>query len=98
TCHSTVVPYTTLFRAPAQGSYCPGAGSRGDGRRHACAAALPDQPAADSIRIFLRESHGACAGRKGPAAPLRNPGRVLLPDRIRRSEEHTSELQSREKL
>src|SRR5690606_40252402 len=76
-------PYTTLFRS--------GGCSRSAGRRNACA----DRPA------------GACADGRRRRAPLRDaprPGarhglaRALSKRGICRSEEHTSELQSRENL
>src|SRR3712207_8872686 len=76
---STLFPYTTLFRSPADLRVRPG--------RHALLAdrdRLPDGRSPQRSRL-----------RRG-RQPLRD--RLVAGDRLARSEEHTSELQSRQYL
>src|SRR5690606_41995382 len=90
---STLPPYTTLFRShyPAQHRF--GVGSRPKehllvGRRH-------------TVRTGHRQPrHGNGGYRKRPlyAVQLLLPGVALRHTTVVRSEEHTSELQSRAKL
>src|SRR5690606_42079066 len=82
---STLFPYTTLFRSPRAARRLRRGGGGGQGRRRAAAP----------VRL-PRPGPGA-ADRHRPA-----PAAVGAPDprrrRAQRSEEHTSELQSRENL
>src|SRR5439155_24714832 len=81
---STLFPYTTLFRSDAAGA----------------AAALPDAGTAAARRRRERTQRGAHPARHGrlgkpvPLAAFRR-GAVRPRAAARRSEEHTSELQSR---
>src|SRR5690606_39649920 len=92
--YSPLSPYTTLFRS----------GSRlglDDGRVHhgrpPCPPRLPSGPADDHEYICHRGSEGLRWGLLGQGVGER-PERVPDPARPVRSEEHTSELQSRENL
>src|SRR3712207_7115368 len=84
---STLFPYTTLFRSAGGGGGATGAGARADG---------------EGIRVLLAGAGaGAAARERAPAGrPRRALEQRLLPSRAgtRRSEEHTSELQSRQYL
>src|SRR5690606_42161763 len=83
---STLFPYTTLFRSAFTGYAHNGGVTMGDLHPHGCRQA---------------EAHGAETSRVNPAARLIEPvvlrGEHLMLTNIR-SEEHTSELQSRENL
>src|SRR3712207_8821403 len=84
---STLFPYTTLFRSPEQAMGVEGVRRAGD----TVEAEVEADLAADGGKLRV-ERLGA-----GEAAEL--PGAVLLPvDALARSEEHTSELQSRQYL
>src|SRR5687768_18185431 len=87
---STLFPYTTLFRSRPPGDGDGGTGIRGTGGR--CGAAA----------TACEEEHGGgeegTSGNLHRAAPFVGPvswGTASTTDRVRRSEEHTSELQSR---
>src|SRR3712207_8348556 len=85
---STLFPYTTLFRSPGD-ELRGGAGIGGDDDRvGAGAPAVGDDGVASHGRRPDAEVHAV-----GP-----DPGGQLLADRLHRSEEHTSELQSRQYL
>src|SRR3712207_8177039 len=81
---STLFPYTTLFRSrPARARLGAGvAGLGGRPRAHAGGGPPDARP----------------EGRAGARGRLRPLGAGLLPDAEGRSEEHTSELQSRQYL
>src|SRR3712207_8226886 len=83
---STLFPYTTLFRSPI-------GGADAVGRRR------------DRLRHALRHGPEVPARPEGHGPPVRPPGdtgrfgaALPGPARGRRSEEHTSELQSRQYL
>src|SRR5690349_23702487 len=82
---STLFPYTTLFRS------CRGGGFRHRGRW------LGDRDDDRSERGQVGEDRpeGRRRGRRGDAG---GPGRRGVAQRVGRSEEHTSELQSRRDL
>src|SRR3712207_7963659 len=90
---STLFPYTTLFRS--EGS-APRAGSR---VRAALGAGLRGRPPPLRADALLRplHAHGAYE-RLGGADGLRPAPRARLRADADRSEEHTSELQSRQYL
>src|SRR3712207_8484815 len=80
---STLFPYTTLFRSPQKAAH---------------AAVLEDES-----EIGHRKCTGACNLKFGIRGALRKPARVsparpAAPAEAERSEEHTSELQSRQYL
>src|SRR3712207_7720398 len=81
---STLFPYTTLFRSPASPKPWPRPSSA------ACAPPPPWWPGADPRPVE----------RRSPARPwlLRGEGVRVYHPRVVRSEEHTSELQSRQYL
>src|SRR5690606_41725227 len=79
----TLFPYTTLFRSRA--------GARAQGGRQRAAAPAPQRPAQGA-----RRPRRPGDDRGAPEARCRRRRARLL--RRGRSEEHTSELQSREKL
>src|SRR5690606_41851134 len=86
---ATLFPYTTLFRSPAKGVRLPARAGPGRGLvvSVACGA------------HHLREEGGwswPCRSRKHPFLPASAPRSGPRP--WSRSEEHTSELQSRENL
>src|SRR3712207_9220555 len=91
---STLFPYTTLFRSTEEGGsrFAAGGGGALRGRKGPLPLGRPPQPSDSSPHT-----------REGPAAP---PGQFLFaarhcPQRAgvhTRSEEHTSELQSRQYL
>src|SRR5690606_41592218 len=90
---STLFPYTTLFRSTACASCC-GTAPAGRG----------SSPASPTKRCWLSCRSGAVAAPApllqwgdAPAAPT-TPRRPRGPALRARSEEHTSELQSRENL
>src|SRR5690606_40760781 len=89
---STLFPYTTLFRSP-EGRHRPG---RRPGEGRGLVQRVPP------VVHDGRRGQGGLRGGAGPAArPGRPPPRPRRPRRGRRedrSEEHTSELQSRENL
>src|SRR3712207_7737568 len=85
---STLFPYTTLFRSPAGlecGVEAVAGGARRD-HRHGRLAVAPEQRLQQVGLLGLRRQAG------GGATPLH------VDDEQRRSEEHTSELQSRQYL
>src|SRR3712207_9048069 len=91
---STLFPYTTLFRSP--GGDGP-AGAGGAGGRHGGCHGNGDR--------ITRGGPGACAGREreGESEGSAAGGEMTVDVRVRhgdegRSEEHTSELQSRQYL
>src|SRR5690606_40927632 len=94
---ATLSPYTTLFRSRPRTAACrhPGfraaAETRRSGGRRAGRAAWPRPPQAGRRRA---RSHLAAA----PLDLAQRPARRRLGDAAPRSEEHTSELQSRENL
>src|SRR3712207_7179580 len=86
---STLFPYTTLFRSqPAVRAVAAAAGGAG--------------PAAVALAAGLAGQRGAGVGADDALLPRhrqpRRRGGVVLPRRPGRSEEHTSELQSRQYL
>src|SRR5690606_41674703 len=86
---STLFPYTTLFRSPARrGRVDRAAGAEAD------AIAVPQARAgtAARVRLSLRPAEGR--DREHPSLGVG----VAPAGRATRSEEHTSELQSRENL
>src|SRR2546422_4698496 len=86
---STLFPYTTLFRSPDE--------LRGE------EASLPDRPQGGSALLTLAELEARhiarvlahTSGQIGAAAELLGIHRNTLTRKMKRSEEHTSELQSR---
>src|SRR3712207_8316576 len=80
---STLFPYTTLFRSTME--------PVPDPRRRAALHRVPERAACDGVRGLAR-----ARGLRRPPEPRRRVAR-LLPSRPR-SEEHTSELQSRQYL
>src|SRR3712207_8609603 len=82
---SPLFPYTTLFRSPAQA----------DGG--AIATQQTQLPQLDAFEIHTGMVLGQ---RRGPAPeaglPTASPPRAVLDELLLRSEEHTSELQSRQ--
>src|SRR5690606_40531969 len=83
---STLFPYTTLFRSP-----CPGAAKHPGDLRPGSARA---QPARDFRHQGARQAQLVRARQFGVALRIQQQQRVV----VLRSEEHTSELQSRENL
>src|SRR3712207_8436220 len=79
---STLFPYTTLFRSRA-----PEAARSGDD------AGAVGQPAEDGAVVDLAEW-----GQSGDAEGVEDPAGGLAAGQHQRSEEHTSELQSRQYL
>src|SRR3712207_8762987 len=80
---STLFPYTTLFRSAARPALR-AAGGRGD---------------AGLARRTRHAGRGVCLVHAAPGGPrARDPRRGLLRLERERSEEHTSELQSRQYL
>src|SRR3546814_2724163 len=97
----TLFPYTTLFRSE------PGLGRRGDGGRHrlggaagalpAVAAHLSDVPRRALLRqqsLYLERAGGTAAARALAEGRAAAQATLAGRRRVRRSEEHTSELQS----
>src|SRR5690606_39435495 len=94
--HTTPLPYTTLFRSGQPPLF------------HTHVAGLPSrfaplgQPASRCTACWLhRKPHTAVCrtpARPGPSAPQPGPGPGRVARLLSRSEEHTSELQSRENL
>src|SRR2546422_7582733 len=78
---STLFPYTTLFRSP----------EAVDG---AVARAQPD-PAARGVAHPDKHPHGRVASRAWCRVRQGDAHRAEHPEAVQRSEEHTSELQSR---
>src|SRR5690606_41036059 len=90
------VPYTTLFRSASR---CSGRVSSSFRAGWGSEVALPDHPPprAHAPRYRSSKGHGArTVARNGPC--LSERGTTSKDRTLRRSEEHTSELQSREKL
>src|SRR5690606_40495788 len=94
---STLFPYTTLFRSPALPAFGLGCGGGGDvhGLR-----AQPQPAGVARHRLVALEVPRLAARRHVAAHDLTlRPGRLVDGlGHVERSEEHTSELQSREKL
>src|SRR5690606_40672615 len=84
----TLFPYTTLFRSPLTAVHAPVP----VGRRRSLGSAAPVSP---PVRAAVR--HRRVLGA-APARTSRAHRAVGVARRRRRSEEHTSELQSRENL
>src|SRR3712207_8707684 len=83
--NSPLFPYTPLFRSLLRGCcifYAPPAGSRQD-------PCTPSPPVSQTV-VYEKEGLAACAQRAAPRSVSRRP--------TVRSEEHTSELQSRQYL
>src|SRR5690606_41131139 len=86
---ATLFPYTTLFRSPQPGRSLP------PQRRVELVHHAPGSPPKRS-RLPLRSRSPALPARGWPTTARRPPH--LSPHARARSEEHTSELQSREQL
>src|SRR5690606_39938146 len=89
---STLFPYTTLFRSLPRRRRPDGRGAR----RLAPARRVPARRPRRR-RAHRRDGAGGLAAPTALAPPARRPRHHLL-RRLPRSEEHTSELQSRENL
>src|SRR3712207_8249062 len=83
---STLFPYTTLFRSA--GGYRLQVGPRELGQRRGYLSARDWGLAKCQLRRKLNRRHARHAG----------PGRISIQAAVTRSEEHTSELQSRQYL
>src|SRR3712207_9503357 len=91
---STLFPYTTLFR-----SVQPGPAGRGSGRVGELPTPVGEPESAE--RVHARAPLGAPEPQAAAAVPFRIEGRRAFAQRQHeraRSEEHTSELQSRQYL
>src|SRR5438034_49234 len=89
---STLFPYTTLFRSPSD----TGAGrSCGSGYRTRCRAS---RRRAGRASLAVPSSSGRTAAPSAPSSPARGSCAATVRSGRRRSEEHTSELQSHSDL
>src|SRR3712207_7442173 len=85
---STLFPYTTLFRSPVPA----------DERRYAAPPPLRSGGAAERPRRSRRPHRVGGGGRGGRPGALEETRRLVPAGMHSRSEEHTSELQSRQYL
>src|SRR3712207_7666844 len=83
---STLFPYTTLFRSPPSVAY------RHSGRLRASTAVLPTTVVLAETRLVCTEIACSFTGSRSTRVSARSS------EILRRSEEHTSELQSRQYL